>query len=38
MSEVLRKLMEILYKRGHVEYHDSLNANVLREYNLEDDI
>ena len=27
--------MEILYKRGHAEYHDSLNANVLKEYNLE---
>ena len=27
--------MEILYKRCHVEYHDSLNANVLKEYNLE---
>ena len=38
MSEVLWKLMEILYKRGHVKYHDSLNENVLKEYNLEDDI
>ena len=35
MSEVLWNLMEILYKRGHAEYHDSLNANVLKEYNLE---
>ena len=25
--------MTILYKRGHVEYHGSLNANVLKEYN-----
>ena len=24
-----------MYIRGHVEYHDSLNANVLKEYNLE---
>ena len=33
MSEVLFylwNLMEILYRRGHVEYHDSLNANVLK--------
>ena len=35
MSEVQWNLMEILYKRGYVEYHDSLNANVLKEYNLE---
>ena len=28
-------LMDILSKRGHVECHDSLNANVLKEYNLE---
>ena len=35
MSEVLWNLMEILYKRGHVEYHINLNANVLKEYNLE---
>ena len=35
MSEVLWNLMEILYKRGHVEYLDSLNANFLKEYNLE---
>ena len=27
--------MEILYKRGYVEYSGSLNANVLKEYNLE---
>ena len=27
--------MEILYKRGYVEYHSSLNAiNVLKEYNI----
>ena len=31
MSEVL----EILYKKGDVEYHNSLNASVLKEYNLE---
>ena len=35
MSEILGKLMEILYKRGYVEYHSSLYANVLKEYNLE---
>ena len=35
MSEVLWNLMDILYKRGDVEYHGSLNANVLKEYNLE---
>ena len=35
MSDVLCNLMEILYKRRHVEYHNSLNANVLKEYNLE---
>ena len=35
MSEILWNLMEILYKRCHVEYHDSLNANVFKEYNLE---
>ena len=28
--------MDILYKRDHVEYHDGLNANVFKEYNLED--
>ena len=27
--------MEILYKRGYVEYHSSLYANVLKDYNLE---
>ena len=27
--------MKILYKRGYVEYHSSLYANVLKEYNLE---
>ena len=35
MGEVLWNLMEVLYKRGYVEYHGSLNANVLKEYNLE---
>ena len=35
MSEVLWNLMEILYKRGYVEYHISLYANVLKDYNLE---
>ena len=35
MSEVLWNLMEILYKRGYVEYHSSLYANVLKDYNLE---
>ena len=35
MSEILWNLMEILYKRGYVEYSGSLNANVLKEYNLE---
>ena len=35
MSEVQWNLMEILYKRGYVEYHDSLNANALKEQNLE---
>ena len=35
MSEVLSNLMEILYKRRLVEYHDSLNANVLKEFKLE---
>ena len=35
MSEILGNLMEILYKRGYVEYHSSLYANVLKEYNLE---
>ena len=35
MSEILWNLMEILYKRGYVEYHSSLYANVSKEYNLE---
>ena len=36
MSEVLWNLMDILCKRRHVEYHDSLNAiNVVRENDLE---
>ena len=35
MSEILGNVMEILYKRGYVEYHSSLYANVLKEYNLE---
>ena len=35
MSEVLWNLMKILYKRGYVEYHSSLYANALKDYNLE---
>ena len=35
MSEVLWNLTEILDKSRHVGYHDSLNANVLKEYNFE---
>ena len=29
--------MKILYKRGYVEYHSSLYANVLKEYNLQNE-
>ena len=33
---VLWNFIELLYKRRHVEYHDSLNAiNVVRENDLE---
>ena len=35
MIEVLWNLIEIWYKRRHVEYYDILNANALKEYNLE---